>query len=180
MTDWCILRCSGPHTLRLAEALRAEEIAAWAPTATVEKREGRDRKRILSPAAMMPTFVFADHARLPDLVSVSPEWKHWNGHTMATRGVPAFRFFRQDGRIPRIQDRALDPLRAMERRQIPPQRAVEAFFVGQAVLYPAAGFEGLSGAVTAIQGRFAIVSFPGLPIPVKIDARHLRPSQLAA
>lgn len=183
-TTWCILRTSAGRTLSVASALIEAGYEAWTPTETIVRRATRSRKRVEEPSPITPSFVFVNRDRLTDLLTLSrsPSQTHliWDSEQrkMVLRGIPHFSVFRFMGTYPAIADRDLEPLRRIE-RQGKPKAALRTFVAGDEVLYPDAGFEGLTGTVEGNRGRYVVVSFPGLPIQVKIDARHLRLSQAA-
>jgi transcription antitermination factor NusG len=183
--DWCILRTSPGRTLGVAAALREGGFDVWTPIVTEVRREGRSRKRVDHDTALTPSFIFArwEHRDQLASMSMSPAqtYQVWDKELrrMVTQGIPQFTLFRHLGAYPPIADRALEPLRRIE-RAAKPKSKVRTFQAGEAVQYPDAGFEGLIGTVEGLQGRYALVSFPGFPIVVQIDARHLLPLQQAA
>ncbi len=183
--QWCILRTAPSRTLLLATALEAAGYRAWTPQETRVARQGHARvpKRIAAP--MMPTIVFAEYERLPVLVALSrmpsPTCTVWDD-TMrchVQRPVPNFHVFRHGDMYPRIADRALDAVRLAEQRGRP-RDVARTFAPGTAVTFADAGFEGLIGRVDRMQGRYALVEFPGFSVPVKISAHSLLPARLAA
>lgn len=183
--QWCILRTSASQTLRLATALRDAEFNVWTPVEVVTRRASRSRKRVEQPTPITPSFVFADRSALSELLSLSYSpsmmYRVWDTEQrrMVLKGVPHFTVFRFIGAYPSIPDKALDPLRRIE-RQVRPKALVATFKDGDQVLYPDAGFEGLAGKVTGMKGRLVMVEFAGLPIPVQIDPRHLFPAKAVA
>lgn len=185
MTDWCILRSPPSLTIRLTDALGAAGYTAWTPVEIVVRRVARSRKRIERRLPITPSFVFASYSSLTELIALarSESMTHlvWDRdqRRMVQRGFPQFTVFRSMGAYPRISDASLNPLRLIERRRKPAVKPTE-FKVGDEVQYPDAGFEGLTGKVEGVRGRYTLVIFPGLPIAVQIDPRFLRPAQRAA
>jgi transcription antitermination factor NusG len=183
--DWIILRTSPGRTLGVAAALSKAGIEAWSPIATEVRREGRSRKRVEVDTPLTPSFVFARWAHKDELVAMerspSQTYQVWDKdlRRMVAHGVPHFSLFRHLGDYPPVADSALDPLRRIERMSKPKSK-VRTFQAGEAVQYQDAGFEGLTGTVESLRGKFAVVSFPGFPITVHIDARHLLPLQKVA
>jgi hypothetical protein len=185
MTDWCILRTAPSRTLGLAKALGEAGFEVWTSIEEQVRRAGRSRKRVEHQAPLTPSFLFAryDRVREPVAMSHSPSqtYQRWDSELrrMVTHGIPHFTVFRHLSAYPRVTDAALEPLRRIERSNKPKSK-VRVFKLGEEVRYPDAGFGGLTGKVEGLQGRYAIVVFPGLPIAVKIDARHLIPFSAAA
>lgn len=173
MSNWCILRTAPSRTLLLASALTAAGYRAWTPQemSTIRVGRSRDRKRV--SRAMMPTIVFAEYDRLPELVAIS---RLPPGRSM---GLPNFSVFRYLDAYPRVPDRALDALRTAEQRALPKEQ-MRSFRNGDLVKFANAGFEGLSGTVRGTVGRYTLVDFPGFNIPVKIPAYSLLPAAIAA
>jgi hypothetical protein len=145
----------------------------------------RSRKRIERPIPITPSFVFVSRDRLTELIALarSASLNHliWDKEQrrMVQRGFPQFTVFRSMGAYPRIPDASLNPLRSIERRRKPAVKPT-SFAIGDQVQYPDAGFEGLTGKVEGIKGRYTLVQFPGLPIAVQIDPRYLQPVKHAA
>lgn len=164
--DWCILRTAASRTLSLAAALEAAGYCAWTPQESRPIRVGPQRKKKHVISAMTPTIVFADYARLPELVALS--------RANSSR-IPNFRVFKHLDLYPKVSDRGLDALRWAEQQGRPCGEARQ-FQVDETVKTPAAGFEGLVGRVAGKTGRYTIVDFPGLAITVKIPAQSLLPA----
>lgn len=145
MTDsWCILRTSGRLTLPLAEALEADGFKAWSPVEVQRHKRTRARKRV----PIMPTFVFAEADRLPDLLE------------MAEAPAPkvGFSVFRHYERIPLIADDELRPLRRAEARAVP-EEEWPTFERDQPVTVTEGPYGGVSGKVIRSRGEWALVLF---------------------
>lgn len=162
--DWCILRCSGAKTLKLAASLGASGFDVWTPVETLRKREGKSRSRRADILPVMPSYVFARAAHLVDLIEESalPYSEH-----------PEFSVFHYHARIPLIADEALDPLRVAERRRQPFGK-VARFTRGEMVRLMEGGFAGLTGVVELTRGQYTLVTFPGFPMPIKISTLLLK------
>lgn len=185
MSDWIILRMAASSTLNVAKSLADAGYEVWTPIEVEKRRAARSRKRIEREVPLMPTFVFARCDRLGDLVALSKSpaltYQAWDKELqrIVTRGCPYFRVFRYLDGYPRIADRHLDPLRQAEQRRKTKGKS-NNLMAGAAVRYPAAGFEGLTGTVQVVKGRYALVVFPDFNIPVQIEAGGLLPVKAAA
>lgn len=183
--DWCILRTSPSQTLKLAASLQEAGYEVWTPVEIVTRRLPRSRRRIEQMVPITPSFVFAAQESLGELIALarSAALSHlvWDKveRRMVQRGFPQFTLFRSMGAYPRVSDASLDPLRALERRLKPIVKPT-TFALGDDVIYPDAGFQGLAGVVVGVRGRYTLVQFPGLPISVQIDPRYLQHAKLAA
>lgn len=175
---WCILRCSPGRTLLLATALTEAGFVAWTPGQTRWQRLPRSKKRKEVSTPLAPSIVFAAYDRLPELLALSrapgQTYQVWDAELcrMVTKGVPFFRLFRHFDGYPAVADRELDPLRLAEQSGRPRDK-VRALAEGELVKHPGAGFDGMTGAVVRMKGRYALVCFPGLAIPVEIEPRFL-------
>lgn len=160
MKQWIILRCSGQHTLKLANSLSAEGFDVWTPVETLRKREGPSRSRRADTLPVMPSYVFAASRHLHSLLAESehPASQH-----------PDFSVFRHWTRIPLIADETLDPLRIAERRRTPFEK-IAKFTRGEMVKLLEGGFAGLTGVVELTKGQYTLVTFPGFPMPIKISS----------
>jgi transcription antitermination factor NusG len=171
---WCILRCSNVKTLELAASLTEAGFEAWSPVETVQPpaKGGGKPERVLE--ALMPSYVFARASHIIELAelvrSPSLQFRVWDPESrrMVTRGHPTFRFMRKlDGEIATTPDRTLNALRLVERKR-KPRGKVKPVAIGATVRLDEGGFAGLTGTVESIEGKFALVAFPGLPMAVKI------------
>lgn len=163
--DWCILRCKGANTLRLAASLHAEGFEVWTPAEEIGKRERQRRGKRRDTVPVMPTYVFARARHLPELIAESAAFA--SPH-------PDFGVFHYYGQIPLIADETLDPLRVAERRGTPLEK-VARFTQGERVRCAEAGFQGLSGVVETTKGQFTLVCFPGFSLPIKVRSLLLLP-----
>lgn len=176
--SWCILRTAPSRTLRLVAALADAGFTVWTPTIQETKRIARSRKRKVVSVPMIPGFVFAQYDRVQDLYALSRSpaqtYQVWDSdeRRMVTRGCPYFTTFRHLERFAWVDDCELDPLRLTEQRGRP-KEALPTFRPGDKVKHPESGFEGLVGTVQETRGRYTLVMFAGLSIPVQIDPQHL-------
>lgn len=188
--QWCILRTSGTNTVGLAKALAEAGYEAWTPIEPRTRLAGRNRKPVEQELAVTPSFVFACSERLYDLAVLSRTpgmvYRVWDSEkqAMVAKGIPQFRVFKVDGKYPLIADSSLATLRTIERAAI---RQHKPFEVGEKVILPERGFEGLTGTVEKTKGQYAWVLFTGFPMAIQIATLHLlrnsvdqEPSAIAA
>lgn len=196
---WCILRTSGPSTLKLAESLIAVGVDAWTPAVTAGRlvRRGATMVKAERTSPILPTFVFARSVDLPTLADIVAD--PWHRH-------PAFSLFRYQGRYPLVGEASIAGLRAAEQeaaealqrerdaadrearrverianlrteqaRRKALRRVRREFLDGARVevaeMTPLAG---LTGVVQSSEGRTAIVDFGGALV-MKIEAWRLSP-----
>jgi len=157
---WCILRTSPARTLPLAASLVAAGVEAWSPTQMVTRRMGRKRERVEQAAPVTATFVFARVHHLADLLALakSPTSPH-----------PAFSVFRHRDRIPVVDNRSLNPLRAIEERERTRKMKAtrEAIPCGTRLRMEEGAFAGMTGVVEGGNEKEAMVNF-GAGFVVKI------------
>ena len=177
-SDWCIVRTSSAGTIAVHAALADAGFDAWTPIGLEKKLVGKTRKPVQRRIALLPTFAFARYAALPDLVRLSrtpsPSYQCWDHEEqrMVTRGCPSFSIFRHGSIYPAVSDRELDRLRVIE-QQGRPVAAVRMIEAGEEVRYPDAGFDGLTGVVQTVRGRWAFVLFEGFSRSAKVDRARL-------
>ena len=180
---WCILRTSGGKTLTLARSLVAAGIDAWTPMLVTKRRRPRSKVQIEIDAPILPTFVFARAAHIPDLYRALAA--PMNPH-------PAFSVMRHAGRIPLVGDSSMASLRAEEqaaadehsrkaerarraklkaRGEVPP--------IGTVVRVKLVAFTGMTGVVEVAKGRAAVVNFGG-GLTFTIEAWLLTPDAVPA
>lgn len=165
---WCMLRMSGPGTMRVAASLSSAGLDVWTPVETQVRRLPRSKKTTERDAAVMPTWAFAPADHLPALlaISVAPHSPH-----------PPFSIFRYQNHFPLIAGRSLEPLREAERRQreaaLKRKREGEPipqFDPGTPVRVDGDNFGGMTGIVTMQHGRKTLVAFPNSLMSWEIDA----------
>lgn len=171
MSDWCILRTSGRHTLALARSLGAAGFGTWAPQTQTRKRAPRTNERSEQPAPLLPTYVFARTDRLSDLLGLANADRHAH---------PEFSVFHYFDRIPIIADCELDPLRAAEAKSIRRRREKREFNQGDVVSVDDGPWTGLSGIVQQAQGNYAMVLFRGMSVRVATFLLHPASGQRVA
>jgi len=180
MTGWCILRTAPSRTIPLCTALSEAGFEAWTPTEVTTVRNARTRKREERRLPITPSFVFSPFERLADLRRLvqSPQqtYQVWDSEQgrMVMRGIPYFALFRSGGKFPMVSDRALAPLRSIE-RTLAPRISPTTFRLGQQVRLADGGLEGLTGTVEGSRGRFVLVAFSNFPVSVQVDPRYLQP-----
>jgi transcription antitermination factor NusG len=158
--DWCILRCRGQDTLKLAASLGQLGYDVWTPVETLNKRIGPMRRKRSDTMPIMPSYIFAQMRHLIDLLGMSQ---------VETNPNAGFSVFRHNGRFPLIAEEDLAPLRAFERKRIPIDQ-MPRFTKGEMVKLTEGGFAGLSGVVELTRGQYTLVTFPGFPMPIKISS----------
>lgn len=165
---WCILRCCGRATLRLAASLGDAGFEAWTPAREQVIRRSRWNvaRRVRVP--LTPSFVFADASRLNDLLDISnaPRKRH-----------PDFGVFRHQGQIPLIAAADLEPLRISEHKAVPKNK--RGIAEGSEVRITQGAYEGHIGVVDRSNSQEARVwiSIFGRHQKVRIAAYMLAPTE---
>jgi transcription antitermination factor NusG len=159
---WCILRTAGQRTLKLAQSLSDAGFEVWAPEQVTRVQVPRSSRMVEKRGAILPTFVFARADRLLDLLGVL---------ALPVNPHPRFNLLRMhDGRVPAIDDRMLNSLRAAEERAGErAHRAARAALKrqrlhierGTKVRMEEGVYAGLRGIVERCDGKVAVVSSPG-------------------
>lgn len=67
ISDWCILRMSGPGTLGLNTSLQDAVMDVWTPTEHIKRRVPRSKSTEHRIVPLAPTYAFARYAHLVDL-----------------------------------------------------------------------------------------------------------------
>lgn len=171
--SWCILRCSPCKTLDLAKALTEMGFDAWTPVETVFHGE----KPLRKPLTVCYVFAAADrlHALLDLSHSPVLNYRVWDPDEkrLVTRSRPYFRLFRDFGQVAIIPGAKLEPLRHIERRR-KPRGVIKPIEPGTIVRLTEGGFAGMTGTVGIVRGKYAMVSFVGLPLMVQFPTWLLR------
>ena len=151
---WCILRTSGPRTLKLAQSLAAAGFEVWTPVRTI-RQTGRGRKRkevVLKEVPLAPCLIFARAVHGLDLLRLRRE--------------PASRFdlLRDENGVALVRDAALNGLRAAEERF---RRSLlkstrRQLVVGSSIRLTSGGFAGMSGVVKQGRKGKAVVDLGGI------------------
>lgn len=159
-SDWCILRTSGRHTLRLAEILGRDGFEVWTP---IERKVVRvPRMNVKRPVALpiMPSYVFAKSCHLIDLIQLSamPLKPRFDARLVA---CPDFSIMHHGDRIPIIADDQLQALRRIEVKRQPKKRADITFPRGVDVKVKVEGgsFAGMKGRVERSDHVSTLVCF---------------------
>lgn len=178
--DWCILRCSGVSTLRLADSLVSSGIEAWTPREEIRKLVRGKCEWVATP--MFPSFVFAQAGKLSELLeltrSPSPSYMAWDSELrrMVMRGHPFFRLFHIGDDYRSIPDSELDPVRRIEgRRNRKPRGKPKTYVAGDKVRLTVGAYEGLRGVVAGVKGKMVDVQFPGSKLEFQFYAHVLIP-----
>jgi transcription antitermination factor NusG len=164
--DWCILRCSGRHTMGLAESLAKDGFDVWTPIETVTIRAGRSRKRVEQRRPIMPSYVFARAGNLVDLLQLAAmPLKPRRGAGLREAAHASFSVLHAFGRIPLVADRHLVELRRLEAKRTPIKRAAYSFPRNAQTRVNGGAFGGLVGVVVrstptktvlALEGSFTV------------------------
>lgn len=151
---WCILRTAAPRTIALYRSLLGAGYETWTPIETINRRRPRSRTQDELETPILPTFLFARAAHLPDLMAIP---------ALAFNPHPSFSLFRYDGRIPLVADREIEGLRKFEdRARIAHVKSQgRTFKRGEHVRVEEGAFMGMSGVVENGDGKFAMVAFAG-------------------
>jgi hypothetical protein len=153
---WCVLRCSGRATLRLAQSLAEDGFEVWTPAVTRRVAVPRMNAKREVTLPLLPGFAFAHAEHLWTLVERSEDPGQRFG----------FSVFRYLDRYPVIRDQQLDALRNEERKATPRDR-MQVYAKGEEVaVLPIAGgaasaFGGMSGSVLRSNDRKTLVLFAG-------------------
>lgn len=157
---WCILRCAGRATFRLAGSLANKGYETWAPQRIKRTRIPKLNIRTDVPVPLLPSYVFAKANRLPELLELSKI------------NFPQFFVMRCSDKLPLIADRDLDGLRTLETRPRPPKTDF-AFKATAHVKMDDGAFGGMVGCVERSDARYTLVCFDD-KYTVKIATRLLK------
>jgi len=117
MTRWAILRTSGGQTLPLMRSLGEAGFDVWSPARPIRRhlkaKTPTGTRLIDTEIPILPTFVFANEADLPQLGDIVDDMASGRGSLH-----PAFSIFRYGGRIPIVGDAEVRGLREEEERTI--------------------------------------------------------------
>jgi transcription antitermination factor NusG len=174
---WCVLRTSGPSTMRLATSLQDAGMEAWTPTEHIRRRMPRGKSTEHRIAPMAPTYVFVRADLLGELQRI--ERAEITPH-------PRFSIFRYCGDTVFVQHALLHPMRVRQqdsyRASLPasgrspgkPRGA--AYDVGDAVRLTTGAFSGFQAFVENSDGLTTTltVGIFGRPTEVKVPTLQLR------
>jgi len=116
--SWCILRCQGRATLRLAETLSKDGFNVWTPRETRRIRIPRANVRREAVLPLLPSYVFAKAHHLVDLLElaampVKPR------RSLREPAHASFTVMHWHDQIPLVEDVALNGLRYLEAKRTP-------------------------------------------------------------
>lgn len=165
---WCIIRCSGRHTLGLAESLAKDGYEVWTPVETRKVRIPRANVRREVKLPIMPSYVFARAHHLVDLLQLAEmPVKPRRGAGMREPAHSDFSVLHAFGRIPIVADRHLVELRKIEAKRTPIKRAAYSFPRDSAARVNDGAFGGLIGVVVRSTPAKTVLRFEG-GFPVEI------------
>lgn len=173
--DWCILRCSGRHTMGLAESLAKDGFDVWTPIETVTIRAGRSRKRVEQRRPIMPSYVFARAGNLVDLLQMSSmPIKSRRGAGLREAAHASFSVLHAFNRIPLVADRHLAELRRLEAKRTPIKRAAYSFPRNAQTRVNGGAFGGLVGVVVRSTPVKTVICFNnGIPVEIPTSLLEL-------
>lgn len=182
-TRWCVLRTSGPSTLRLTASLQAAGFDAWTPTEHVRRRVPRCKSTEYRPAPLAPTYVFVRAKHLAQLQRV--ERADITPH-------PRFSIFRHCGVTVWVRHMMLHPLRMLQqdsyRQSLPASGRAPGkprgaqYGVGDKVKLTTGAFTGFEAFVESSDGLMTTltVGMFGRPTEVKVPTLQLRGASVFA
>jgi hypothetical protein len=161
-TSWCILRCQGRVTLRLAETLAKDGFETWTPREFRRIRIPRANVRREAELPLLPSYVFARSTHLIDLLELAAmPVKPRRGAGLLDPAHAGFTVMHWQDSIPLVEDRHLNGLRLLEAKRTPRQKAERRFPPGVSVRVMAAGgsFAGMRGRVERSDTGTTLVCF---------------------
>lgn len=176
-SDWCILRTSGPSTMRLAASLQDAALQAWTPTEHIRRRVPRSKNTEFRIVPLAPTYVFVRADYLGELQRI--ERAEITAH-------PNFSIFRHCGNTVFVRHASLNPMRLLQqdsyRRSLPAtgrrpmKKRGEQYEVGDAVKLTTGAFAGFEAFVESSDGLVTTlkVGIFGRPTEVKVPTLQLR------
>ncbi|WP_267386524.1 hypothetical protein [Sphingomonas sp. GC_Shp_3] len=180
---WCILRTSGPSTMRLTASLQEAGFFAWTPTEHVKRRMPRTKAIEHRLAPLAPTYVFVRGVYLPALQRI--ERADITPH-------PRFSIFRHCGAPIFVRHSSLHPLRNLQQQSYasslpnsgkPPckDRGLP-YKVGDPITFRTGSFTGFTGYVNASDGLTTevMVTLFGREQGVKVPTLQLRSRNVPA
>ena len=150
---WCILRMSGPSTMRLVASLQDAGFGVWTPTEHIKRRlpRGKTKEHLIVP--MAPTYAFAPEADLPALERIT---------RLEVSPHPRFSIFRYYGSTVLVRHAELHRLRSRQQasylESLPPHQKTGKprgvpYDVGDTVDLKEGAFTGFQAAVVSSDGR---------------------------
>ncbi len=178
-TGWCILRCAGRDTLRLAGSLVEDGFEAWTPTETRVIEARRARMKRTSTLPILPSYIFAAEVHLPELRTMARlDVKPRRGEGRGKPAHASFSLMRYGEDVPLISDLHLQGLRQVEELLTPRKRKnrPEALPVGMSVqLEPGhhGSFSGVALGVERSDGRVTKLGWIGNGMRIAISTSLL-------
>lgn len=180
--DWCVLRTSGPGTLRLVASLQDAGIHVWTPTEHVRRRVPRSKSTEYRIVPLAPTYAFVHAIHLDDLKRIE---------RLDASPHPRFAIFRYYGETVFVRHGELDALRAQQQDsyrsalrasgRAPGKPRGQAFEHGDTVKITSGAFNGFEAFVELSDGLTTTlsVSLFGRAQEVKVETLHLRANLLS-
>ena len=163
MTDWCILRTSKRHTLRLAETLSVDGYESWTPVETKVERVPHSNAKREVRRPILAGFVFARSEHLIDLLQLAAlPVKSRLGAGLRERAHADFRVMRCFGKIPLVAERHLAKLREMEAKRTPRKLAAYSFPRNAAARVKEGVYGGMVGIVDRSNPKETKLCFDGM------------------
>jgi transcription termination factor NusG len=159
MSDWCILRCSGRHTLPLAESLTKGGFEAWSPYEEVEVVKGGRKVR----APIWPTWIFAKGIMM-DFINLAND---------PTKQHPDFSVFRFNGVYRTVPDDDLQYIRRYVTRRRKPRQRV-SLPRGAEVMADDDAWRGIPGVVERDNGKLALILFGWMKVELRSELLYPR------
>jgi transcription antitermination factor NusG len=175
---WCVLRCQGRSTLRLADSLAKDGYEVWSPRETRKIRIPRMnvRREVILP--LLPSYVFAKAHHLVDLLGIAQ--MPAKPRPLGDKSEPAhadFSVMHCFGKLPLIADRDLNGLRMLEVKLTPRKKADWSFKPGTEVKVEGGSFGGMIGNVQRSDNAHTLVCFSDKYM-VKISTSLLLPNEV--
>lgn len=185
MSDWCILRTSGRHTLVLAQTLADDGFEVWTPveTRTISVPRMNAKRQVRLP--IMPSYVFARAVHLVDLLRMAEmpvkprRVKPQEGDENRSPSHSDFSVMHAFDGIPMVADRHLVELRKIENKLTPRPRAAYSFPRNASARVQGGVFGGLTGVVVRSSPDTTVLRFGG-SFPVEIPTSMLSQDDVCA
>jgi transcription antitermination factor NusG len=174
---WCILRCRGAATLRLAESLTDDGLEAWSPRETRKIRIPRMNVRRDVVLPLLPSYVFAKASQLVELLQLSAMPIKPRRGAQSEASHADFSVMHCFGKLPLVADTDLNGLRSLEAKLTPRKKAEHSFPEGAEVKVESGSFGGMVGCVKRSDRGQTLVCF-NEKYTVKISTSLLLPSEL--
>lgn len=157
---WCILRCVGRTTLKLADSLGKDGFEVWAPRETRKIRIPRMNVRREVVLPLLPSYVFARARHLVDLLGLAS--MPGKPRPLGNKSEPAhadFSVMQCFGKLPLVADCDLNGLRTLEAKLTPRKKADWSFRPGASVKVEGGSFGGMTGDVQRSDNAHTLVCF---------------------